>query len=375
MKRILLAAALAVAALPLGAQTAEVFASGMVGLQKIVRAPNGRLLVAETGEADNDGRISVISTTGVVTPLIQGLPGGIDNVGDYSGASGIAIDGNTLYVAVGEGTAVRAIDGQFGINPEGLASPLHSAVIEFVFDQPVMNLMSPITLTVDDHWTMADGFEAELQNADGVTAVARALTDFPPFIPDARQVHRPSNPFGLAIHPERPEYLYLSDASLDSIVEIDRDSGRSRRITRFDGIPNPLGFGPPVSDYVPTTVKPYSRGLLVTNLAGFPFAPGVSNVVYIDPATREAHTFIAGLTSAVDIEVMPNPGQRPTFYTLEFSTQFLEGAPGRVMRYDTPEGEVVVDNLATPISMVIDQETGDIYVAEFATGNVIRIQQ
>src|SRR5690606_33450697 len=103
---------------------------------------------------------------------------------------------------------------------------------------------------------------------------------------------------------------------------------------------------------------------------GFPFAPFVSSVVYVDPATRESHTFIAGLTSAVDIEVMPNPGQRPTFYTLEFSTQFLEGAPGRLMRYDTPQGEVVVDDLATPISMVVDPDTGDIYIAEFATGNV-----
>jgi hypothetical protein len=108
-------------------------------------------------------------------------------------------------------------------------------------------------------------------------------------------------------------------------------------------------------------------------LVGFPFAAYTARVAYVDVEARTATTFIANLTSALDVLVAERP-DRPRFYTLEFSTAFLQGGPGRLMRYDSPDGEVVVDDLATPTSMALDEETGDLYITELATGNVVRVR-
>ena len=43
------------------------------------------------------------------------------------------------------------------------------------------------------------------------------------------------------------------------------------------------------------------------------------------------------------------------------------------MRYDSPQGQVVVDALVTPTDMALDPESGQLYVTEFATGNVILV--
>ena len=365
-------AAVLIAASPAAAQSKEVFASGLVAPQRIIRLPNGKFLVSETGAAVNAARVSMLSSGGLVTPLLEGLPGGVDGQGDFSGATGLAAEGSTLYVAIGEGDAQRVVNGVSLPNPEGVSSPIVSSILEFELDRPVEDIMSGFTLTEEDHATLGDGFSVELENADGATASVRVLADFPNFIPDPNVPYRPSNPYGLAISEAHPGVLFLADASFDALVEIDRETGRSRRLVRFGKVPNPTRVGPPVSDYVPTSVRPYAGGLLVSNLVGFPFAAHTARVAYVDVEGRTASTFIANLSSALDIAVVQRP-DRARFYTLEFSTAFLQGGPGRLMRYDSPDGEVVVGDLVTPTSMAVDESTGDIYITELATGNVVRV--
>ena len=367
---------LGVAALagPAAAQTKTVFASGLVGPQKIVRTEAGKFLVSESGPGLNQGRVSIISSTGLRSTLLDGLPAATDAEGGISGPTGVAVDGATLYLAIGEGDAVRRTADQAAIpNPAGVASPLFSSVLRIDFSTDVDNLMSPFVMRAEQYQGLADGYPLELGNADGATATVEVLVDFPDFIPDPSIPYRPSNPWGLTLSPRYPGVLFLNDASLDALVRIDTDTGRSQRFLRFPKLANPLPFGPPVSDFVPTSVRAYSRGLLVTRLTGFPFASGMAAVSFVDVEAREFEPFIGNLTAAVDVAVQERPGQRTRFYTLELSTAFLQNGPGRLMRYDSPNGEVIVADLAVPTSMALDAATGDIYITELATGNVVKV--
>ena len=353
-------------------QSKETFATGLQGPQKISRTADGRFLVSEAGAGTNQGRVSMISATGMVTALIEGLPAGEDAQGDISGATGATLYGSTIYVLTGEGSGQRSIEGVSLPNPDGAASPLHSALLAFELDTPFEQVMSGFTLTLEDHWRLADGFPIELTNADGVTATVHVVTDFPDTMPDANIPYRFSNPFGITMSPEHEGVAFITDASVDALVRVDLETGRSQRMVRFPKIPNEAPFGPPVSDYVPTSAVPYAGGLLVSNLAGFPFSAGTAAVRYVDLESGESHVFIANLSSALDVAVVEGEAG-PRFYTLEFSTAFLEGGPGRLMSYDTPEGQSVVDDLVTPTSMAVDPDTGDIYITELATGMVVRV--
>ena len=66
----------------------------------------------------------------------------------------------------------------------------------------------------------------------------------------------------------------------------------------------------------------------------------------------------------------------PNHLVLQFSTNMLAGAPGSLLRFETPTGTpaVVADCLITPTSMALDEKTGTLYVTELATGRVVSLQ-
>lgn len=362
------------AASPIDAQTKSVFSSGLVGPQKIVRTAGGKFLVSESGPGLNQGRISVVSSTGMRGTLLDGLPGALDNEGGVSGPTGLAVDGPTLYLAIGEGDAARSnSEGVVLPNPAGIGGPIFSSILKIELSTDVDNILSPFVIVADNYLTLSDGYSVELGNADGETATVSVLVDFAAFQPDPDTPYRASNPWGLAMSPAFPGELFLNDASLDALLRIDTETGRARRFLHFPKLANPLPFGPPVTDFVPTSVRAYSGGLLVTRLTGFPFAQGRAAVSFVDVENRDFQPFIASLTAAVDVLVQERPGERTRFYTLEFSSDFLANGPGQLMRYDSPTGEAIDSNLAGPTSMALDPATGDIYVTEIATGNIVKI--
>jgi hypothetical protein len=64
------------------------------------------------------------------------------------------------------------------------------------------------------------------------------------------------------------------------------------------------------------------------------------------------------------------------FYTLEFSTAQLTGAPGRLSRFDPTDGSltVLVSTLVTPTSLTRDDASGDLFITEISTGRIIRVR-
>ncbi|MCW5981321.1 MAG: ScyD/ScyE family protein [Bryobacteraceae bacterium] len=199
------------------------------------------------------------------------------------------------------------------------------------------------------------------------------LVRLPTSEPDPNTVYRFSNPWGLALADEGAT-LYAVDASMNALLRIDTATGRWRRIVRFPPAPNPGPVGPPVIDAVPTSVRPYGQQLLVSFLTGFPFIHGAARVLAVNPAERTSEPFMFGLTTIVDVLWRPTGGPRPQFFALEFSQNMTAQppGPGRLLRFDTPEAQVVAADLRGPVSLALDPASNFLYVLELS-GRLLRL--
>src|SRR4029079_3771046 len=106
----------------------------------------------------------------------------------------------------------------------------------------------------------------------------------------------------------------------------------------------------PVSEAVPTSAVPYKDHLLVTLFGGFPFTVGASRIVEVDPVTGAVTPFLNGLTSVIDVA----PAGNGTVYVLEFTTNLLANAPGKLLAVGNGTVQEALPVLITPTSMALD---------------------
>src|SRR5262249_33833721 len=139
-----------------------------------------------------------------------------------------------------------------------------------------------------------------------------------------------------------------------------------RTVSTFAPVPNPLfPFGPPASDAVPDSIRVFENQFLVPLLVGFPFAPGVSSVRIVDPRSGVNQVFIGGRTRSIDVLPVKQRGST-SFLVLEYSTDFLANAPGRLLSFDSPSATptTIVGGLLGPTNMARDDKTGDVFITE-----------
>jgi len=351
------------------APNTTVLASGLESPFKLTRTAEGNLLVTEAGRATHAGRVSHITRSGSRTTLIGGLPAAPTTDG-VSGPTGIALTGRRLLVAIGQGDTLVAgtAPGTEAPNPKGPSSPIFSSVLSFEFSTEVDRVTAPFNLTAEHRSRLADGSDITIDNGAGTTAVVSVLTDFRDYVADPRINARASNPFGLAIDPDRPATLWVNDAGMNAVWRVDMRTGRAQIAARIAPSPNPIA-GPPFIDAVPTSVRPFNGMLLVSCLSGFPFLAGQGQVVLIDPATGNVEPFIPHLSAAMDVVPLRAEGQ---FLSLEFSANM--GAqtppPGRAQLHQFTGSRIVAPVLITPTSMEADPATGEIFVVELGPGRV-----
>jgi hypothetical protein len=164
--------------------------------------------------------------------------------------------------------------------------------------------------------------------------------------------------------------IFVVDAGRNAVFQVNVTSGATSVLTVFPPIANPLPFGPPFVEAVPTNIRESGNQLLVTLLRGFPFPANTAEVRMVNPLSGANSPFITGLTSAVD--VLPYNGG---FLTLEISTNLLANQPGRLQYWSSPAGTptVISNCLIGPSSMVYDKKTATLYVTEIFTGRIIQI--
>ncbi len=364
------------------AQTSTVFAVGLEHPQKIIYAHQYKFfLVSEAGSSTpNSGRVSIVTESGARVTLIDGLPSGLAQPNnDPSGPSALLLQGNKLYIAIGNGNATIAGAGQGSEIPNpNPNSPIFSSVLELTLPSVVLKIIPKnFSLSSADHARLANGETLILPQPFGLfPARIRLAADFPNFTPlprpDVPNNVRPSNPFGLALHANT---LYVADAAQNNIRTVDLGSGAIGTLITYPPRPNPLPFGPPVTDPVPDSLRLFNNKLLVTFLVGFPFPAGAADVRQYDLDTGAESQLIGGLTSAIDVLPVDEGGFCSTAYTLEFSTNMLAGAPGRLQRFDAPTAmpTVISNTLISPTSLARHPQTGDLFVTEIFTGRIMRI--
>ncbi len=342
----------------------------------ITQSNQDNLLVSETGfGAPGSGRISIVDPGGSRQTLLDGLPSGINDVGDPSGPAGLVLSGRTLYVTIGVGDVgvPGPIPGTTVPNPSGPSSPLFSSVLAIHFSAHVEKTTAGFTLTAADLQALASGQKVTLSNGGGDKITIELVVNFPNFIsnplPFFADNIRLSNPFDLVAVGDQ---LYVTDGGRNLVWQVDVNSGAFSVHAAFPPIPNPLPFGPPFIDAVPTGIA-YSDGqLLVTLFRGFPFPPGASQVRAVDPETGAQTSFITGLSSAIDVLSFRSKGNTD-YLVLQFSTDMLAGDPGSLLRFETPTSAPieVAECLITPTSMTLDEKTDTLYITELGTGRVV----
>lgn len=364
-------AILAAVTAPLNAQP-KVFTTGLLNPAKMIVGPSGSLLVSEFDVKPNSGRISIVSGAGTRQTLIDGLPSGVGSNGP-DGPTGIVLDGNTLYVAIGEGDQLLdgAVAGTALPNAKGPASPILATILQINFTGPVDKILTAFALKTADHNVLADGNPVTLDNGAGDKATITLLSEFR-YRPDPVAIYRNSHPYALAKIPSDANHLYLSDAGLNTLVQVDLPSGRWHKMTSFPNQPNRGAIGPPVSEAVPDSIQLFAGRLLVTLLTGFPFAAGNSKVMLVDPVSGAADVLLENLTSAIDIAWRTRFFGAVDYYVLEFSTDLLAVAPGRLRLINLGSTTVVADNLPGPSSMVLDNSAAKIYIATKA-GTILQL--
>ena len=76
--------------------------------------------------------------------------------------------------------------------------------------------------------------------------------------------------------------------------------------------------------------------------------------------------------TAIDI-LYPATPAGPVIYVLEFSAdQSRQNVPGRLSRINAAGREILVDGLITPTALDWDQDAGDIFISELATGRILK---
>jgi hypothetical protein len=347
--------------------------------QRLIFSPGGNLLVSEGGTTQpNTARISSVSRQGTRRSLIEGLPGSPSHGIPAFGPGGMALDGRTLYVAIGEGDT--NVGPPFVINLEGPSSPIFHSIVQIRFSADVDAIHSAFSLAQVHHWALLDGHDVSLTNASGDRATVRLLTAFRPLV---RNViggagrTRVSDPYSLWLEPGGTT-LYVVDSASETVMKVNTDTGRSVVLTRFQPDERPTAAGPQFVDNVPTAICPVDGGFLVSFLTANPYPQGGSSVRMWKPddgAWSRPSTVVNGLTMTNDMICQRTAGGMFRVITVEYSVDPANrNVPsGRIQMFEGGGTRVLADKLLLPVSIAQDPSGGDLYFATLP-GMIFRLQ-
>lgn len=341
----------------------------------ITHSNQGRLFVSETGPPlENSGRISIVDTDGGLRTLLSGLPSAENSIGDFvgfSGPAGLFMRGRTLYVLIGEGNSTLPAGPFPGAelpNPNP-ASPLFSSVLAVQFSAQTEANTDGFMLTSDQQQALADGETVTLSNGAGDKISIELIVNLPNFVdnpnlPPPFVTH--SNPFDLVVVGDQ---VFITDGGLNLVYEVDIPTGAFSQLATFPPIVNPLPFGPPTLEAVPTGIAYFDGQLLVTLFRGFPFPIGYQVVEQVNPSTGTHSTLISGLSLAMDVLPITRNGDT------DYLVLQLAGGLGSLLRFETPDSipTVLSACIFSPTSMTLDEKTDTLYVTEVNSGRVVSV--
>ncbi|MCK6693247.1 MAG: ScyD/ScyE family protein [Thermoanaerobaculia bacterium] len=286
----------------------------------------GRLWVVESGYGFDDGAVSVQLPDGALAPVVVGLPSFFDTMTQESVGPWhtLALPNNQLAVTSGLAGGVYLFDLN-GFTPG--VSPPKSAVDSVAF----------LDIT---------GFVFQ----NGFTE---------------------SNPYSLAR--DASGNLYIADAAANTVVKVE-PTGQMTVFDTFPDIPNPLPFGPPTIDPVPTRIlaKP-GGGFYVCGLTGFPFLDSAATI-YSVSSDGVVTPYAGGFTTLTDMALDAVTGDLFVLQLGKFDLSIFNYAPNsaKVTRIK-PNGDriVVADGFDLGSALALDGQ-GNLYVSELGVGRILK---
>ena len=125
------------------------------------------------------------------------------------------------------------------------------------------------TLSLADQQALASGEDVTISYGGGQKITIELVANFPDFIIDPvlpPGAVRLSNPFDMVVVGNQ---LYVTDGGRNLVWQVDIGSGEFSALASFPPIPNPLPFGPPVIDAVPTGIAVLERPAVRDLIQGF----------------------------------------------------------------------------------------------------------
>jgi len=186
-----------------------------------------------------------------------------------------------------------------------------------------------------------------------------------------------SNPFSIALAPSGN--FLVADAGGNDFLQA-TPAGVVTTLAVLAAKPNPLPFGPPVYQAVPTTIAIGPDGAYyIGQLTGFPFPPGAANVYRFDPTTSVLSEAYTGFTNIVDL-AFDGAGN---MFVLQITTNGLASAmgpgSGLLIKIDPTTGDretIASTGLVFPGGVTVGPD-GALYVTNHANapsgGQVLRI--
>jgi hypothetical protein len=356
---------------------AQEFTSGLQLPQRLLFTPRGNLLVSEGGTPQpNTGRVSVVDRQGNRRTLLSQLPTGLAHATNPIGPTGMALDGRTLYLLIGEGDIfLDRLPASYDFNPDGPSSPIFSSLLRIQFNRDIDDIQGEFAISAVDQWALIDGYDVNLRGQAGEQATVQLLTAF-------RQVHRnvlggilrvrPSNPYAIVFDPAG-RTLYVNDASAETISRIDPTTGRLLTLFRFEPFIRSTPAGPTYVDTVPTGMCLSGGNLVIGNLTGGLFPEGEAALRLFNPNSRRMQMMAENFTMVSDIACSGAGPGSSKIAVAEFSLNLAAGAPtGRVRLYDSGTNTTrILGSGFAPTGLAIEPASGDVYVALFG-GRILR---
>ncbi|WP_236973903.1 ScyD/ScyE family protein [Membranihabitans maritimus] len=294
--------------------------------------PEGTILVAEAGTGQNDGGVTAIHPVLGQVKVLDSMPSYFDTVSqEVVGPMRVQMLDETMAAVF-----ISEVPG-----------PLGSSIL--IYDARDL-LLSGGTLGPDDalhqikvgEYVLSQGYEA-------------------------------SNPFSL-VHNGCD--MYIVDAAANAIIRRNGLTGVMSVFAEFDQVANPLPFGPPMTDAVPTRIVRDTSGFLVSSLTGFPFADSVSKVYAVDD---EGNVSVrdSGYTLVTDMTLDP---EGDGFFALQMATFRSDSTPPFVINsaiITQTHADGSRDTVASgfgPSPGLFVAGDGSFYVTNLFAGTVTRIE-
>ena len=313
----------------------ESIMTGLANPRGVAVGADGTVYVAEAGSGGTGPSI----VNGNNETVFLGLSGAISSF--RNGVQGTVVSGLPSLASEGGFGATGAHD--VALSADGM---LH-AVLGFGADP-----------------TLRDTLPAEAAALGQVVSVAGGVVTP---VADLAQHERTENPDGSALDTNPYSLVALesggfvaSDAGGNAILSASA-SGEVRTLAVLPPSANPLPFGPPVYQAVPTGIALGSDGdILVGQLTGFPFPPGGANVFNLSGSILE--TLVPGFTNLIDVAF----GAEGQIYALELDSDSLVGPVTTGSLYEIGAGgsrTVLFGGLESPTGFALGAN-GLFYVAE-----------